>query len=132
LTDTSTVATPFTVRIPRALVANGLHERLPRLVLWPPSRYDATFKLALAKAKITDYVRPFHDGRHTPITNDAASGNAPLAIMKRAGHATFSTTQVYIDLAGEMFREEAERLERRLLGSPAPALDSEPMGRKNG
>lgn len=30
--------------------------------------------------------------------------------------ATFSTTQLYINLAGEEFREEAELLERRLLG----------------
>jgi integrase len=88
-----------------------------------PARYGATFKLVLAKAKITDYVRPFHDGRHTAITNDAASGNAPLAIMKRAGHAAFSTTQVYIDLSGEMFREEAERLERRLLGTSQAGLE---------
>ena len=37
--------------------------------------------------------------------------------MAWAGHSDFKTTQVYIDLAGEMFREEAERLERRLWGS---------------
>jgi hypothetical protein len=37
--------------------------------------------------------------------------------MARAGHSDFKTTQVYIDLAGVMFREEAERLERRLWGS---------------
>jgi hypothetical protein len=37
--------------------------------------------------------------------------------MARAGHSDFKTTQAYIDLAGEMFREEAERLERRLWGS---------------
>ncbi len=40
-----------------------------------------------------------------------------MAIMKRAGHSDFKTTQGYIDLAGETFREEAERLERRLLGA---------------
>ena len=34
--------------------------------------------------------------------------------MTRAGHASYSTTRRYIDLAGERFREEAERLERRL------------------
>ena len=32
----------------------------------------------------------------------------------RSGY--FSTTQLYINLAGEEFREEAELLERRLLG----------------
>jgi hypothetical protein len=49
--------------------------------------------------------------------------------MARAGHSDFKTTQVYIDLAGERFREEAERLERRLWGSdqyqiPVPNRDS--------
>jgi hypothetical protein len=37
--------------------------------------------------------------------------------MARAGHSDFKTTQGYIDLAGERFREEAERLEERLWGS---------------
>lgn len=36
--------------------------------------------------------------------------------MARAGHSSFKTTQGYIDLTGETFREEAERLERRLWG----------------
>jgi hypothetical protein len=51
------------------------------------------------------------DGRHASITN-AAAGVAPAALMARARHSDFKTTQVYIDLAGETFREEAERLER--------------------
>jgi hypothetical protein len=37
--------------------------------------------------------------------------------MSRAGHSDFKTTQGYIDLAGETFREEADRLERRLWGT---------------
>lgn len=36
--------------------------------------------------------------------------------MARAGHSDFKTTQGYIDLAGETFREEAELLEARLFG----------------
>jgi hypothetical protein len=36
--------------------------------------------------------------------------------MARAGHSDFKTTQRYIDLAGEVFRSEAERLEERLWG----------------
>jgi hypothetical protein len=40
-----------------------------------------------------------------------------MSIMKRAGHSNFKTTQGgYIDLAGETFREEAERLEGRIFG----------------
>jgi hypothetical protein len=38
--------------------------------------------------------------------------------MSRAGHSDFKTTQLYIDLAGQTFREEAELSERRLLGGP--------------
>jgi integrase len=54
-------------------------------------------------------VRPFHDVRHTSITNAAAAGTPPAALMSRAGHSDFKTTQLYIDLAGETFREEADR-----------------------
>jgi integrase len=80
-------------------------------------------------------VRPFHDGRHTAITNDAAAGNAPAAIQARAGHADFSTTQRYIDLAGVNFRDEAERAERRMWGAVQPLgsdLGSEFVGADNG
>jgi integrase-like protein len=80
-------------------------------------RFAATFRLALRRAKIEDRVRPFHDLRHTSITNAAAAGTSPAALMARAGHSDFKTTQAYIDLAGETFREEADRLERRLWGS---------------
>jgi integrase len=79
-------------------------------------RYSKTLRKALAKAGITDYVRPFHDLRHSSITNAAAAGTPPAALMARAGHSSFTTTQGYIDLAGETFREEADRLERRLWG----------------
>jgi integrase len=80
------------------------------------ARYGETFRDALTKAGISEYVRPFHDLRHTSITNSAAAGLSPAALMARAGHSDFKTTQGYIDLAGVMFREEAERLEERLWG----------------
>jgi integrase len=79
-------------------------------------RFAATFRLALSRAKIEDRVQPFHDLRHTSITNAAAAGTSQAALMARVGHSDFKTTQAYIDLAGEMLREEAERLERRLWG----------------
>jgi hypothetical protein len=41
-------------------------------------------------------------------------GLSPAALMARAGHSDFKTTQGYIDLAGETFRAEASRLEERL------------------
>lgn len=37
--------------------------------------------------------------------------------MKRAGHSNFKTTETYIDLAGEAFRAEAQRLDDRLFGT---------------
>jgi integrase len=76
-----------------------------------------TFRKALTAAGITDYVRPFHDLRHTALTNAAAAGSSPIALMGVAGHASMSTTRIYLHLAGTVFREEAEALERRLLGS---------------
>ena len=89
-------------------------------------RYAETFRAALAKAEITDYVRPFHDGRHSAITNDAAAGNSGLAVMKRAGHSDFRVTQQYLDLAGVDFAEEAERL--RL--APSPMCLGQKFGQK--
>lgn len=86
-------------------------------------RYAATLKQALVKAKVEKRMRPFHDGRHTSITNSAAAGLSPAALMARAGHSDFKTTQGYIDLAGETFRAEAQLLEQRLFGSNALAAD---------
>src|SRR5262245_34700662 len=40
-------------------------------------RYTRTFRDALTKAAITDYVRPFHDLRPPSITNAAAAGTPP-------------------------------------------------------
>jgi integrase len=86
-------------------------------------RYAITFRAALARANVDRPMRPFHDGRHTSITNGAADGMSPAALMARAGHSDFATTQIYIDLAGETFRQEAERLDERLFG---------PVGQKSG
>jgi hypothetical protein len=63
-------------------------------------------------------VRPFHDLRHTALTNEAASGSNPIAIMANAGHSDMKVTRRYLHLAGTVFRDEAEAHERRLLGEP--------------
>jgi integrase len=73
-------------------------------------------RLAFARARIDGNVRPAHDLRHSSITNAATAGTAPEALMSRAGHSSYSTTRRYIDLAGERFRDEADRLEHRLWG----------------
>jgi integrase len=84
-------------------------------------RYATTLREAMAAAGVEKPMRPFHDGRHTSITNSAAAGLSPAALMARAGHSDFKTTQGYIDLAGETFRAEAELLEQRLFGGdPVP------------
>ena len=85
-------------------------------------RYKGTLMLALRRAGIDGYVRPCHDLRHSSITNSAAAGTRPEPLMARAGHSSYVTTRRYIDLAGEHFREEADRLEERLWG---------PSGTKN-
>jgi integrase len=71
---------------------------------------------ALKKAGIAEYVRPFHDARHSSITHQAAAGSSPVAIMASAGHSSMATTKRYLHLAGVVFREEADALDRRLLG----------------
>ena len=84
-------------------------------------RYANTLRAALAKAGITDYVRPFHDGRHTSITNAAAAGVGSAALKARSGHGDIGTTQRYIDLAGVLFRDEAAVAEARMFGPSSPA-----------
>jgi hypothetical protein len=45
--------------------------------------------------------------------------------MTKAGHSNMKTTQAYMHLAGTVFRNEAEALERRLLGvEPSTNLTS--------
>jgi integrase len=66
------------------------------------------------RAGVDKQPRPFHDLRHTAITNDAAAGSSPIAVMTKAGHSNMSTTKRYLHLAGVVFRDEADALERRL------------------
>jgi integrase len=79
-------------------------------------RHREALNAALARAGVEGYVRPFHDLRHSAITHDAASGASEIAVMTKAGHRNMATTKTYLHLAGVVFREEAEQLERRLLG----------------
>ena len=97
-------------------------QRADELVFCHPERgskidhewYAGEFRAALTAAGITDYVRPFHDARHASLTNGAAAGETPLALMARAGHRSMATTNQYVHLAGVVFRDEAAALERRL------------------
>ena len=68
------------------------------------------------EAGIDEYVRPFHDLRHSSLTNEAAAGSNPIALMTKAGHSSMATTRIYLHLAGQVFRAEADALEQRLFG----------------
>jgi integrase len=87
--------------------------------------YAATLRKALAKAGITEYVRPFHDGRHSAITNAARAGRGEMALTTIAGHSDSRITRRYTHLAGVMFADEAERMGGSALWSGATS-------RKNG
>ncbi len=89
------------------------------------NRYGDLVRIALRRAGIEETIRPSHELRHSSITNAAAAGTSPEALMSRAGHSSYATTRRYIDLAGERFRDEADRLEDRLWGGPV-----EESGRK--
>jgi integrase len=88
--------------------------------------FETALKAALPAAGVEGRVRAFHDLRHTAITNDAAAGANPTALMTKAGHADMKTTKTYLHLAGVVFRDEAERLEARLLGVESSTRLSEP------
>ena len=52
----------------------------------PPTTLPRTpFRAALEAAGITDYVRPFHDARHSSLTNGAGGGEGPVALMAPGG-----------------------------------------------
>lgn len=76
----------------------------------PSGYFGAIMKAALARAGVDRPMREFHDWRHTGITNAAAAGMSPLAIMRMAGHSDFKTTTRYIDLAGVVFGDEVRLL----------------------
>ena len=71
-------------------------------------------------APATPYLNAYL--RHTAITNDAAAGSSPIAVMTKAGHANMSTTKRYLHLAGTVFRDEATALEQRLLSGDTATL----------
>ena len=57
-----------------------------------------------------------HDLRHAALTNLAATGASPIAVMATAGHRSMQTTKEYLHLAGVTFAQDAAALEARLLG----------------
>ncbi len=78
--------------------------------------YHDAFQAALASAGVEGQIRSFHDMRHTALTNLAATGASPVAIMATAGHRSMQTTKGYLHLAGVVFRDDADALERGYSG----------------
>jgi len=71
--------------------------------------YRGKFLEALAAAGVEGKIRAFHDMRHTALTNLAATGASPIAVMATAGHRSIQTTKGYLHLAGVVFREAPQR-----------------------
>ncbi len=80
------------------------------------------FRLEFAEAQkaagVEGRVR-IHDLRHAALTNMAAAGASPMAIMGTAGHRSIQTTRQYVHLAGVTFPDDAAALADRLLGVPS-------------
>jgi hypothetical protein len=62
--------------------------------------------------------------RTWPQTGASAFSSA-IAVMTKAGHSDMKTTKNYLHLAGVVFRDEAEALERRLLGEVSTGLSTD-------
>lgn len=75
-------------------------------------------------AGVDGHVR-VHDLRHAALTNLAATGASPIAVMATAGHRSMQPTQQYVHLAGVVFRDDADALSRRLLGVQDPGANHE-------
>ena len=72
--------------------------------------FGAMVKSGLARGGVERSMREYHDWCHTGITNAAAAGMQPLAIMQMAGHSDFKTTKRYINLAKVVFADEVKLL----------------------
>jgi integrase len=104
----------------RATAYRGMDERVfcyPQIgSRLHPEWFAVHFRKALKAAGISDYVRPFHDLRHTALTAAAAAGSSPIGLMAQAGHTDMSVTRHYLHLAGTTFPDEAAALATLLLG----------------
>lgn len=87
-----------------------------RGTIYRAETFKPALEAAMSAAGVQGRVRAFHDLRHASLTNGAAAGESPIALMTRAGHSNMSTTKRYLHLAGTVFQDEAARLEQRLLG----------------
>ena len=80
-----------------------------------PTGSASEFLEALAAAGIDERIR-LHDLRHAALTNLAATGASPIAVMATAGHRSMQTTKQYVHLAGVVFHDDAARSSRGCSG----------------
>jgi hypothetical protein len=80
---------------------------------------------------IGDGLNPLTMRKMPSDASQATSGSVAMestfALMRRAGHKNVATTQRYVDLAGVVFRDEADALEDRMLGAGRKFYPSEPI-----
>ena len=69
-----------------------------------------------AQARVPEGMRPLHEPPGDKHHKRRIAGANPVALTTKAGYANMATTRRYLRLAGVVFAEEAEALERRLLG----------------
>lgn len=104
----------------RRSVFQGEDERVfshpERGTVYRAETFKSALEAAMKAAGVPGPIRAFHDLRHASLTNGAAAGEPPIALMARAGRASM-TTKRYLHLAGITFRDEAAALEERLLGT---------------
>jgi integrase len=90
--------------------------------------YREAFRAAQKEAGVEAYIRPAHDLRVTSITSGVLAGEHPSKLMQRVGHRSYQTTRGYIDLAGQVFPEDAEATASLRLGGGRNAQEAtEPL-----
>lgn len=91
---------------------------------WSGDYYRTALHEAREKAGI-EWFRPAHDLRVTSITSGILNGEEIPKLMQRVGHRNYATTQVYVQLAGRVFHDDADALEALRLGQPVKTAEED-------
>jgi integrase len=90
-----------------------------------PHHYRNMVSAAVKAAGVEEKFRPFHDLRVTSITSGVLQNEHMTKLMARVGHVDSATTRRYIQLAGQVFEEEAEALAAFRLGLKPEGVEQE-------
>ena len=77
-------------------------------------RYAKTLRLALERAGIHEWMRPFHDWRHTSITNGAAAGENGAAFAEARGALRLEDHPALYRFGRGRVPEDTQKRSRRL------------------